>query len=135
MRTRTNVEQPLDCKGLTGPLKSPDGNEVYYGQVRGEMKHGWGKQIIDNSVFYQGFFVNDRPEGWGLQVHAGGECFIGSWKKGDLNGHAEYHHKNGCYYKGAWKDHKQEGYGEEEVYDDPNETKYIGNLIFFLKNF
>ena len=53
---------------------------VYRGQMKNEMRHGFGIQIWPDGAKYEGFWDNGKATGKGKFIHVDGDIYEGDWK-------------------------------------------------------
>ena len=91
-----------------------ENGEYYIGDLSNGHKNGQG--IIyykNNSIKYQGNFVNDKYEGSGKYIMVNGEYYDGNWKRGQSNGSGKiYYSNNNLKYEGNFSNGKPEGFGK-----------------------
>ena len=91
-----------------------ENGEYYIGDLSNGHKNGQG--IIyykNNSIKYQGNFVNDKFEGDGRFNWVNGEYYDGNWKRGQSNGSGKiYYSNNNLKYEGNFSNGKPEGFGK-----------------------
>jgi hypothetical protein len=102
---------------------------VYYGQMEGGKRHGYGTCTWANGDKYVGEFKNDKKDGNGTYTFAayvrygtytsGGFCdqhiksdkYVGEYKKGKKDGHGTFTMADGTKYVGEWNKNKKIGQG------------------------
>jgi TPR repeat protein len=56
---------------------------IYWGQIKNDIPHGYGKKKTDQGTTYQGEFVSGLEHGYGTSFGSDGEIsFQGQWRKG-----------------------------------------------------
>ena len=78
------------------------GGAVYYGQMEGGERHGYGTYTF-----------------------ASGNKYVGEWKKNKMDGNGTHTWANGNKYVGEWKNDKKDGNG---TFTWPNSDKYVGQM-------
>lgn len=77
----------------------PDGTS-YRGQMRGNIKHGYGILIWPDGAKYEGMFENNKSCGRGKYYHIDGDIYEGEWDNDMANGNGKYIHSSGAKYEG-----------------------------------
>ena len=59
--------------------KYPDGSS-YYGQFKGDVRHGFGTYTHKGGDEYKGAWLNGKYNGHGIYTYANGDIYVGEWK-------------------------------------------------------
>ena len=111
---------------LKPPFEFQNKREIYYGEWKGNLRHGRGVQQWLDGSRYEGYWLNDKANIKGKLYHADGDTYEGEWLNDKANGHGKYLHVGGEYYDGEWKDDMQHGKGKETWIDG---SSYEGEYI------
>ena len=160
LHTGKNKENNLNLGNFIHPIVSiicngnplyeirKNGNLEYEGEMKDNMRDGYGKSILEkgnyyigewkngikqgkgtiysknNSIIYQGDFENDKYNGNGKFIEENGSYYIGQWKNGKKHGVGRsYNQNNNLIYEGNFEDGKFSGFGK---YKENNDKYYIG---------
>ena len=91
---------------LKPPFEFQNKREIYYGEWKGNVRHGRGVQQWLDGSRYEGYWLNDKAN-----------IYEGEWLNDKANGHGKYLHVGGEYYDGEWKEDMQHGKGKETWID------------------
>ena len=80
VQTETNPKSTNSDNGKT-MFYDIEGN-IYEGELVGNKKHGYGKQIFINGDVYEGNWENGLMEGEGKLTTSSGDVYIGQYVKG-----------------------------------------------------
>lgn len=69
-------------------------NAVYWGEIRGNEKRGYGIEVFDDGTFYMGEFRNGRCTGEGFHITTSGDVYKGEFVDGKLNGSGCVYYRN-----------------------------------------
>ena len=95
---------------LDGPrLKKYSDGSSYYGQFKGQTKHGFGTYTSEDGDEYIGNWQYDERHGQGTENYADGNVYIGQFKGNDRHGYGTYTWDpdgdlGGRNYVGDWED-------------------------------
>jgi hypothetical protein len=105
----------------------------YEGHIDNSMRNGEGKYTSDdNTLTYNGSWVNNDRDGKGKCEFADGSIYEGEWKSDNKNGQGKMTYKDGSTYEGGWINDKREGKGK---YIDKSEgATYEGDWKYDKKN-
>ncbi|CAD8105076.1 unnamed protein product [Paramecium primaurelia] len=102
---------------------------IYVGEVINDLKHGIGKEYLENGDCYSGEYRNGKPNGKGKYYWSNGNYYEGDFENGLRNGYGIWQSqtKNGmnCY-KGYYANDKKCGEG---IFEYANGTIYTGNFL------
>ncbi len=104
-------------------VKEYDGDDVYEGQLKNDMRNGWGTMRYGDGDIYTGEWVHDKRHGSGKYEYATGTVYVGQWSDGKWNGDGKYSDGHGTTYIGQFKNYKKDGVGEITY---PDGTKWNG---------
>eukprot|EP01118_Nematostelium_gracile_P002162 TRINITY_DN12392_c0_g1_i1.p1 TRINITY_DN12392_c0_g1~~TRINITY_DN12392_c0_g1_i1.p1 ORF type:complete len:361 (-),score=50.07 TRINITY_DN12392_c0_g1_i1:19-1101(-) len=111
-------------KQTPGSFISKPGGDRYYGDWKGDQKHGYGIFIwSDQKKEYHGEWKCDKREGYGRYMYKDGTHYEGQWKEDKRNGTGTYSWPDGRQYCGQWKDHRKNGRG---AHIWPDGSRYVG---------
>ncbi|XP_069597680.1 MORN repeat-containing protein 1 [Ranitomeya imitator] len=121
---------------MAAPRRVPRASQHYVGDVRNQLRHGYGIYVYDNSFFryegewkggkkhghgkllfrdgsyYEGEFVRGEIVGSGLRYWAAqGNIYSGEFQDGELHGHGVMKYKDGGRYEGEFVLGRREGHG------------------------
>ncbi|CAG9321067.1 unnamed protein product [Blepharisma stoltei] len=110
---KANTENIFDTQ-LTAKLKEHTfpGKIKYYGEMKGKIREGRGRNIWENGDLYAGFWSNDKQNGIGRNLWVDGSTYIGEYKDNLKEGVGEYCWIDGSKYTGQWKDNVFHGVGK-----------------------
>ena len=98
---------------------------VYYGQMEGGRKHGYGTYTSANGGKYVGGWKNDKKDGNGTYTYADGNKYFGEFKNGKKDGNGTFTFADGDKYVGEFKNGKKDGQGTFTFADG---RKYVGEF-------
>jgi len=104
-------------------VKEYNADDVYEGQLKNDLRYGWGTMRYGDGDIYTGEWVNDKRHGSGKYKYATGAEYIGQWCNGKWNGDGKYSDGHGTTYNGQFKNYKKDGLGEISY---PDGKKWIG---------
>lgn len=93
-------------------IQDKDGS-LYYGQIKGGLRYGFGGQLDACGHYYEGAWLGDERHGFGRYFSAEGDFFFGQFRQGLFEGEGEYHARDGSVYRGSFHNHRRHGYGIE----------------------
>ncbi len=68
------------------------GHFEYMGYFKDDRMDGWGvMRLLDSNDIYEGQFKNDLRHGFGYYNYADGDHYIGQWKLGKQEGKGHLH--------------------------------------------
>jgi len=107
---------PKSKKTLTYPYKINDvyAEDIYEGEVRNGMAHGYGYCKYGNGNVYEGYFVNDKRHGKGTLRYKRGGSYVGRWAYDKKHGQGVNIFANGDKYEGQWSKNQRHGEGCQE---------------------
>ena len=110
-----------------------DNGDYYIGECLNGLAHGKGKKYYKNdTIKYEGDFVNGKKEGNGKYIYESGSYYIGQFLNDLKHGKGKEYYKNGTIrYEGDFVNDKAEGNGKY-IYDDGE--YYIGQWLNGLKH-
>ena len=85
--TRTQECLPSFTFSSIGVLENEDFK--YIGEIRNDMREGFGVCYYKNGTIFKGTFKNDRKEGWGIEVQPNGDQLRGETIDDTFNGYCE----------------------------------------------
>ena len=113
------------CRHGLGDMYYADGG-VYKGSWRTGNRNGDGDMRFANRDHYIGKYVHDVRCGRGSQKYASGAAYDGEWLDDMRHGQGTHTDENGVYH-GGWAQDKEEGYGDWEGINRPDdEAAYAG---------
>ena len=66
-------------------------NKLYFGEVKGKVKHGQGILVDDKGKIYEGIFdLNDR-NGYGIEIYPNGNIYIGFFQNNKKHGKGQFY--------------------------------------------
>ena len=86
-------------------------NGVYYGQMEGGERHGYGTYTFASGNKYVGEWKKNKMDGNGTHTWANGNKYVGEWKNDKKDGNGTYTYPDGKKYVGEWKNGKRHGQG------------------------
>jgi hypothetical protein len=114
VQAKVRVFQVDESREGTGcfnfPVSLPDKQLQYEGDWHNSVRHGYGKEIFNDSV-YKGQWAEGQKEGFGVLHAQSGGHYRGEWSKGKRNGDGSYVFPNGDKYEGQWKNDLKHGFG------------------------
>ena len=114
-----------DLRHGLGDMYYADGG-VYKGSWRTGNRNGDGDMRFANRDHYIGKYVHDVRCGRGSQKYASGASYEGEWLDDMRHGQGTHTDENGVYH-GGWAQDKEEGYGDWEGTNRPDdEAAYAG---------
>ena len=114
-----------DLRHGAGDMYFADGG-VYKGSWRTGNRNGDGDMRFANRDHYIGKYVHDVRCGRGSQKYASGASYDGEWLDDMRHGQGTHTDENGVYH-GGWAQDKEEGYGDWEGINRPDdEAAYAG---------
>lgn len=119
----------------------------YIGQIKDEMREGFGICYYKNGTIFKGTYKSDRREGWGIEIYQNGDSLQGETVDDCFNGYCELRNKYSTnkftltcgYYRGhrfvdiITLSDEYRNY-EGEIIHDSNSRISIGKLIRLNKN-
>ena len=107
---------------------NPDGDPsllgIYEGEMRGGLKHGFGRMTTARYVRL-GMWRDDQFTGWGRESRRNGDVLEGKFIEGRLNGLGIMKNAKGNIYVGGFVDSRREGQGDL----DTNKIHYKGTFF------
>ncbi|MBE6635935.1 MAG: hypothetical protein E7617_07055 [Ruminococcaceae bacterium] len=100
--------------------------DVYEGQLRDGLKHGWGKFTLSDGEIYEGNYADDKPHGRGKMFWKDGNIYEGDFVHGIATGKGRINFADGDYYEGDIVDSAMEGKGRLVGADG---TLYEGDFV------
>lgn len=86
--------------------------DLFEGNFRNNLKHGFGKLITAKGDTFEGHYVDGIKNGEGKYIFANGDTYTGGWVAGLMEGNGILTYSNaGEFYKGAWVAGKWHGLG------------------------
>uniref|UniRef100_A0A0G4GW41 C2 domain-containing protein n=1 Tax=Chromera velia CCMP2878 TaxID=1169474 RepID=A0A0G4GW41_9ALVE len=107
-------------EGEVNDKDEPDGHgkytladgDVYEGQYKEGVKHGWGKCTFADGTFTEGGWKDGKGHGYQTQTFANGSKYEGECKAGKgWDGFGKYTFFDGGFYEGEFKNDNREGHG------------------------
>jgi len=90
--------------------KDYGGGNVYYGQMYGGKRHGYGTYTWGDGRKYVGEYKNDKYDGYGIYTDPYGHKYVGEYKNGQYHGHGTWTRANGTIkHSGKWVNNKPKG--------------------------
>jgi hypothetical protein len=83
-----------------------EGGDLYKGEFKDGMRHGYGIQTWADGDRYEGEFRNDKSHGLGVYTWAFGDRYDGRVKNNKMHGLGVYTFKNGEQHEGQWRNNK-----------------------------
>jgi len=102
-----------------------EGGHVYYGQMEGGKRHGYGTITWADGEKYVGEWNNNNKDGNGTFTFADGAKYVGEFKNGKRDGNGTYTFANGDKYVGEYKNDKMDGNG---TFTGAIGAKYVGEF-------
>jgi hypothetical protein len=87
LATRTQESLPSFAFSAIGVLENEDFK--YIGEIRNDLREGFGVCYYKNGTIFKGTFKNDRKEGWGIEVQPNGDQIRGETIDDTFNGYCE----------------------------------------------
>ena len=104
---------------------------LYQGEIKlsedGFVKEGYGIELKNDSVNYEGYFKNNKREGEGRGIFEDVGVFNGLWKGGKIYNKGELIFNNGSRYIGEFNNGTFHGIGE--LYDWKGDLIFSGKFI------
>ena len=91
--------------------KNYEGVGIYYGQMEGGKRHGYGTYTFASGSKYVGEFKNGKFNGNGTQTASNGDKCVGEFKDDLFHGTGTKTWADGRKYIGEWRDNQQNGPG------------------------
>lgn len=88
-----------------------DNDDVYIGNWKDGLKHGFGVAIYACGNQYAGTWMNDLKNGLGTFTFADGSCYVGSWKDDKKHGLGNAFFESKNEYDGEWEEDAMHGKG------------------------
>lgn len=107
---------------------------VYIGDIRNNMKHGYGREIYPNKDFYKGEFSNNLHHGYGVYTCSNGDRYEGQFQNDLFEGKGIYSKQSGEIFEGLF--HNNEIENQREIFFPPrlvfNATKLNKSTCVFI---
>jgi len=121
------VSAPASTPGRTG-VTLPNGDR-YEGEVKGDVRSGYGLYVFVNGDRYEGGFADNRFNGRGVQTLVSGDTYDGEFLAGVKHGRGVFRYANGDRYEGEFVDNLFSGKGVLILADgDRYEGEFRGNV-------
>ena len=92
---------------------SNNGKEIFKGYWKNGLKHGHGREIMNQSI-YNGDYYNGYRHGKGIQTRFDGQViYNGEWQYDKRHGKGTIYMKNNDVYEGEFVDNLREGIGKQ----------------------
>ena len=131
-----DLEEHVKNKCRLRIIYYPNGNK-YFGEMKNNIKDGYGTLYYKNGEIYEGEWKNDVREGYGIFYSPLG-IVEGEWKNNDLEGFGIKYYEEGRY-EGEYKKSYEIGYGIKYDINDKilyegefNHSKYNGYGVEYL---
>ena len=131
-----DLEEHVKNKCRLRIIYYPNGNK-YFGEMKNNIKDGYGTLYYKNGEIYEGEWKNDVREGYGIFYSPLG-LVEGEWKNNDLEGFGIKYYEEGRY-EGEYKKSYEIGYGIKYDINDKilyegefNHSKYNGYGVEYL---
>ena len=85
--------------------------DIYVGEMRSGLKHGFGKMYYSYRDMYEGYWKDDKKNGKGIYVWKSGNKFMGDFENGKIHGQGVRVSVTGEYYKGKFQKGRRSGIG------------------------
>lgn len=102
------------------------GEEVYTGEMRENVKDGWGRNEWITGDRYEGEWERGQHHGFGISSWADGSRHIGYYSSNQKSGIGEYTWEDGSLYLGEWQDNQMHGKGK---YSWSDGRVYLGEWV------
>ena len=89
------------------------GGSTYTGEIRNDMKHGYGVLVWEDGSKHEGAWQCDMANGYGRLDSADGNVYEGMWFNDQAHGEGKLIRADGGVYEGYWVHDKQHGEGTE----------------------
>jgi len=110
-----------------GTLYYTDGKK-YVGDWNDGVRTGYGIYTTpDNSVRYEGYWVNNTIHGQGKLIYLDGRKYIGNIENGKASGQGKFYYSDGERYEGSFANNAFNGQGT--MYYANGKIKYVGSWI------
>ena len=114
-------------KDLEFTIKKYD-NGNYEGEIKNDMKEGYGKYTTDDGTYYIGQFSHDLRHGKGADYYQNNSIMHeGDFENDVLDGNGKFYDIDGSYYIGQFSNWMKHGKGTE--YYPDGKIKYEGNYV------
>jgi len=94
-----------------GLLFDNDGNLIYDGDWKNDLKDGNGIYYYEDSTRYIGQWNKDKKQGLGKFIVPDKGYYKGKFKNNDFCGYGVFYYDNGVRYEGRWKNNEKHGRG------------------------
>ena len=127
-------------KKSTKVFKKKFGDAIYFGELEGFQRNGYGVMKYESGRIYEGRWTNDRRHEYGFELFPNGNSYQGSYQNGKAQGRGIYKWVSGEQYEGDWIFGKKEGNGtwkgkHGEIYSGEwKQGKPDGNGTFIWPN-
>jgi hypothetical protein len=107
-------------------------DSIYEGEIKNNLREGYGKLIYKNGCYYKGQWKNDKRQGFGVEYSLNDKIlYQGEFFNNEYNGYGRIQLNNEHFYIGTFFKGKKQGKGE--IYDKNNKLKYKGNFANDVK--
>lgn len=113
-RTDNNLSKLKDLRKYLNQFKPTiqiEEEGQYKGDMKDDVRHGYGKMIYKNNEVYEGEWKDDKRDGFGTLIYSNGTKYEGEWKGNLQDGEGKYTCPNGMVYCGQFKSGKKHGKG------------------------
>lgn len=123
-----------DIAVYTGPKQETiryDNGDLYIGQTKDGMLHGYGKYTWAEGDYYEGEWFKGNRTGNGTYIWPNGDKYVGDFSNNYFTGKGTYYYENGATYYGDWLNDNRHGYGTMTF---PNGGKHEGEYKYDQAN-
>ena len=117
-------------------------NKIYFGQVKGKVRHGQGILIEEKGKIYEGQFDIGERNGYGIEIYPNGNVYIGDFQNNKKHGKGQFYWftlspplketaKYVEFYEGSWWGGLPDGTGSHQKF---NGDIFDGNFKNGLKH-
>ncbi|KAM5140338.1 MORN repeat-containing protein 1 [Mantella aurantiaca] len=117
---------------MAAPSTVPRGSHQYVGDVKKQLRHGYGVYIYTNSFFrYEGEWEDGKKHGHGKLLFRDGSYYEGEFIHGEITGNGlRYWATSGNFYSGEFHEGELHGHGVMHYRDG---GRYEGEFVFGIR--
>ncbi|XP_069804771.1 MORN repeat-containing protein 1 isoform X2 [Dendropsophus ebraccatus] len=117
---------------MAAPVKVTRTSQHYVGDVKKQLRHGYGVYVYENSFFrYEGEWKDGKKHGHGKLLFRDGSYYEGEFIHGEITGNGQrYWAALGNTYSGEFQDGELHGHGVMKYKDD---ARYEGEFVFGIR--
>ncbi|KAM4015161.1 MORN repeat-containing protein 1 [Anomaloglossus baeobatrachus] len=117
---------------MAAPRRGTRTSQHYVGDVRKQLRHGYGIYVYDNSFFrYEGEWKSGKKHGHGKLLFRDGSYYEGEFVRGEITGNGlRYWAARGNMYSGEFQDGELHGHGVMKYKDG---GRYEGEFVLGIR--